>query len=75
MKGLSIPNYIALAGFDETDWMPHAGPGITVVSQPTCKMGKTTAELLFERIAAPLRPTHEVILNGSLIKCDSTRTR
>jgi LacI family transcriptional regulator, fructose operon transcriptional repressor len=70
--GLSIPHDIGLAGFDETDWMPHAGPGITVVSQPTYEMGKTAAELMFQRIADPSRPTRDVILNGSLIKRAST---
>lgn len=73
--GLSVPDTIALAGFDETVWMPHMGPGITVISQPTYEMGRSAAELLFQRIADPARPTREVVLKGELIIRDSTRSR
>ncbi|MEM7118357.1 MAG: LacI family DNA-binding transcriptional regulator [Chloroflexota bacterium] len=69
---LSIPHDIALAGFDETNWMPHLGPGITVISQPTYEMGRTAAELLLLRIAEPKRPSREVVLKGQLITRGST---
>ncbi|MDZ4768222.1 MAG: LacI family DNA-binding transcriptional regulator [Chloroflexota bacterium] len=65
--GLSIPDHVALAGFDETPWMSHVGLGITVISQPTYEMGQTAAELLLERMRQPDRPTREIILNGSLL--------
>jgi LacI family transcriptional regulator, fructose operon transcriptional repressor len=70
--GLSIPGDVALAGFDETAWMRHAGPGITVISQPTYEMGKTAAELLFQRQITPDRPSREVVLQGQLIVRGST---
>jgi LacI family transcriptional regulator, fructose operon transcriptional repressor len=71
--GYSIPEDIALCGFDETPWMRHAGTGISVISQPTYEMGKTAADLLFERIKHPDRPTREVILKGQLLVRNSTR--
>lgn len=71
--GLSIPNDIALAGFDETTWMTYAGPGITVISQPTYEIGRTAAELLFQRMKDHSRPTREVVLKGQLLERGSTR--
>lgn len=70
--GLKMPNEIGLAGFDETSWMKHAGPGITVISQPTYEMGRTAAELLFQRMADPARPAREVVLKGKLLVRGST---
>lgn len=71
--GLSIPEQIAIAGFDDNIWMPHVGPGITVISQPVYEMGRTAAELLFQRLLDPKRPAREVILKGTLIVRGSTR--
>lgn len=69
---LSIPQDIALCGFDETVWTPHVGPGITVISQPTYDIGATAGDLLFQSIDQNHRPTREVILKGHLIKRGST---
>ncbi len=71
--GLRIPEDVALAGFDDTNWMPHLGPGITVIAQPTDEMGKTAAELLFMRMADEERPSREVVLKGKLIVRRSTQ--
>ncbi len=70
--GLSIPKQIAVAGIDDTLWMPHIGPGVTVISQPVYEMGRTAAELLFQRLADPSRPAREVVLKGQLIERGST---
>lgn len=70
--GLTFPHDLALAGFDETAWMSHVGAGVTVISQPTYEMGQTAAELLFQRMETPGRPTREVILKGTLIERGST---
>ena len=71
-RGLSIPDDILLAGFDETVWMQHIGNGITVVSQPTYEMGRNAAELLLQRLKDHDRPAREVILKGKLIERGST---
>ncbi len=72
---LTIPQDIALCGFDETVWTPHVGPGITVISQPTYDIGATAGDLLFQAIDQANRPTREVILKGHLIKRGSTLPR
>jgi LacI family fructose operon transcriptional repressor len=71
--GLSIPEQISVAGFDDTIWMPHIGHGITVISQPVYEMGRTAAELLFQRMAEPTRSPREVVLKGKLIERGSIR--
>lgn len=72
--GLSIPNDIALAGFDDATWMPLVGSGITVISQPTYEIGRTAAELLYQRMAEPSRPVREVVLKSKLIVRGSIRS-
>jgi LacI family fructose operon transcriptional repressor len=71
-RGLNVPRDIGLAGYDETSWMKHVGPGITVINQPTYEMGYTAAELLFQRMADPTRPAREVVLKGQLLARGST---
>jgi LacI family transcriptional regulator, fructose operon transcriptional repressor len=70
---LSIPNDFALAGFDDAAWMPIVGSGITVISQPTYEIGRTAAELLYQRISQPARPVREVVLKSKLIVRGSIR--
>lgn len=70
--GLSIPDDIALAGFDDANWMPHIGHGITVISQPIYEMGRTAAELLFRRMHEPEHAPREIVLKGKLIVRGST---
>ncbi|GCF11338.1 LacI family DNA-binding transcriptional regulator [Dictyobacter arantiisoli] len=64
---LSIPEDIALVGFDETPWTLLVQPAITIIAQPTDEIGKTAADLLFQRIAIPTRPTRQIILKGQLM--------
>jgi LacI family fructose operon transcriptional repressor len=64
---LAIPDEIAFAGFDETNWATLVEPPITVIEQPTYEIGQTAMDLLLKRIEEPDRPTREVILKGKLI--------
>ena len=47
---------MALAAFDEMDWMFFVKPALTVVAQPTADIGRIAVELLLERMADPDRP-------------------
>ena len=49
------PESIALVGFDDFETADLMRPGITVVRQPAEQLGRTAAEMLFARIANPLR--------------------
>lgn len=70
-RGLTIPDDVALAGFDDMPWNALLRPGITAVEQPTYELGRTAAELLLDRIKNPSRPFREVILRGRVIVRES----
>jgi LacI family transcriptional regulator len=54
--GIHPPEGIALAGFDDFETADLLGPGITVVRQPGELLGRTAADILFQRLAEPRRP-------------------
>lgn len=70
---IRIPDDIGLAAFDEMDWMFLVKPALTVVMQPTYKMGRQAAELLLERIANPDRPPQQVVLQPTIKVRESSR--
>ena len=72
---ISVPNEVALVGFDETTWGAMVDPPITVMAQPTEEIGRTATELLFQRIQEPSRQTQLVMLNGTLIARESSARR
>lgn len=49
---LHPPHPVALVGFDDFDTADLLRPGITTVRQPIEDLGRTAAEMLFERLAA-----------------------
>lgn len=65
-RGLTIPDDVALVGFDETTWAALVQPAITLIEQPTHEIGKTATELLLRRIGDPQRPPRKIILQGEL---------
>lgn len=69
---LKVPNDVAIVGFDETIWGELVDPPITVIAQPTEEIGRTAAELLFQRIQEPSRSPKIVVLKGSLIERGSS---
>ena len=63
---MHIPEEIALAAFDEMEWMFVVKPALTVVAQPVYEMGKCAADLLLARIADPERPIEEIVLKATI---------
>lgn len=72
---LSVPDEIALVGFDETTWGALVEPPITIIAQPTEEIGRTATELLFQRITDPERSRKTVILKGKLLTRGSSAPR
>lgn len=70
--GLSVPDDIALAGFDNNDWMEFVGGGLTVIEQPVGEIGRTAMTMLLDRIANPDVPARKVVLRGRLIERSSS---
>lgn len=73
--GLTIPDDVAVIGFDDLPWAVSLSPALTTVGQPAFDIGIHAAELLLNRIAFPDRPTRTVVLNTELIVRASVRAQ
>jgi LacI family repressor for deo operon, udp, cdd, tsx, nupC, and nupG len=71
-KGFSIPNDIAVVGFDNVDISFMTNPTITTISQPQYQLGFSSCELLIEYITNPQIPLHNIILATELLLREST---
>lgn len=65
--GLTIPDDIALAGFDNEPWTEMIGSGLTVIEQPVDEIGRSAMALLFERLERPQATPRKIVLPGRLI--------
>ncbi len=73
MLGISLPDEMALVGFDDFETADLLRPAITVVRQPVELLGRTAADVLFGRLEEPHKPragSHtvlpvELIVRGS----------
>jgi DNA-binding LacI/PurR family transcriptional regulator len=65
-RGMVIPDEIALVAFDDLDWTALVRPAITVVKQPTYRLGASATDLLLKRIKNSDRPITEVVLKPPL---------
>jgi LacI family transcriptional regulator len=48
--GLSVPEDVALIGYDDMPWAPFLSPSLTVIAQPVMEMATKAVELLNQRI-------------------------
>jgi DNA-binding LacI/PurR family transcriptional regulator len=63
--GLSVPDDVALIGFDDMPWAPFLAPPLTVVKQPVVEMATDAVERLIQRINVRFGPeqdrNHELV--------------
>lgn len=69
-QGLCCPEDISLISFDDHDWAPLFTPPLTVVRQPTYRLGQTEAQLLMrlingQKVEAPESLPVQLITRGS----------
>ncbi len=60
--GRSVPQDLAVVGFDDIDLASYTSPPLTSVAQPTQAMGERAVRLLIERIARRDLPTRKETL-------------
>jgi DNA-binding LacI/PurR family transcriptional regulator len=65
--GRSVPEEVALVGFDDAPIAATADPALTSVRQPIEEMGREMTRLLLEGIRVPDRPPRRVILDTQLV--------
>jgi LacI family fructose operon transcriptional repressor len=69
---LSIPEDVALAGFDNDTWTGLVGKGLTVIEQPVYDIGALAMEMLLSRLENPGLAKRKLVLNGTLLERGST---
>lgn len=71
--GLSVPEEVAVTGFDDIVLVLPGGTGLTTVAQPYEEIGKKAVELILRRMADPVAPLVSTELPAPLIIRDSSR--
>ncbi len=66
-RGLSIPDEVAILGYDDMPWALAFDPPLTVVKQPGYEVGQRAAELLIQRLEEPGRSVTVVLLQPELV--------
>ena len=65
--GRSIPNDVAVVGFDDSQLAVTTEPGLSSVRQPIEEMGREMTRLLMQEVRLPGRPPRRVILDTELV--------
>ena len=65
--GVSVPNEVAVVGFDDLPQAMVTTPFLTVATQPAFEIGRRSVGLLLERLADPDRSAREIILPTELV--------
>lgn len=58
---------VGLVGFDDTEWSPYIGPGLSSIAQPTDELGRIAAGCLIERLKGLQLPPRQILLSGHLV--------
>jgi LacI family kdg operon repressor len=58
---------LGLVGFDNTEWSPFVGPGLSTIAQPTDELGQIAATCLIERLQGLALSPRQVLLPATLI--------
>jgi LacI family kdg operon repressor len=64
---------LGLVGFDETEWAPLIGNGLSTIAQPTDDLGRLAATCLIERLNGLALPPRQILLPGRLVVRGSSR--
>ncbi|MBL0150214.1 MAG: substrate-binding domain-containing protein [Ideonella sp.] len=64
---------LGFVGFDETDWAPLVGDGLTTIAQPTDDIGRVATSCLLERLQGRELPPRQILLAGRLVPRASSR--
>ena len=65
--GLRLGTDVGLVGFDDTEWSPYVGPGLSTIAQPTDELGRLAAGCLIERLRGLELPPRQIFLSGRLV--------
>ncbi len=58
---------LGFVGFDDPEWAPLIGPGLSTIAQPTDAIGRAAATCLIERLRGLEGPPRQLLLPGELV--------
>jgi LacI family kdg operon repressor len=64
---------MGFVGFDDPEWAPLIGPGLTTLAQPTDELGRSAAHCLIERLQGLKEAPRQLLLPGVLKVRGSSR--
>ena len=64
---------LGFVGFDDPEWAPLIGPGLSTIAQPTDEIGRAAATCLIERLRGLDGPPRQLLLPGELVVRGSSR--
>jgi LacI family transcriptional regulator len=64
---ISVPNDLAIVGFDDIELASYTIPPLTTIKQPKVEMGKATLDLILRRISDELAEPKRIVLPVSLV--------
>jgi LacI family transcriptional regulator len=70
-SGRSVPDDVAVVGFDDIPIAAHTQPSLTTVRQPSREMGEAAARMLLSRLAGEELPEAPLIVPTSLVVRES----
>jgi LacI family kdg operon repressor len=65
--GWQFGRELGFVGFDDTEWAPLVGPGLSSIAQPTDDLGRVAASCLLERLQGRQLPPRQILLPGQLV--------
>ncbi len=71
-RGLSVPDDIAVAGFDGIEYAGVSNPSLTTIVQPSYDMGCIAMEMLIKKMKGVAKSNQEVIIEHELVIREST---
>lgn len=72
-RGVSVPDDVAVVGYDDVEYAYSLQPPLTTLRQPTSQMGTVAVELLVDELQHPDTHVHEqVLLKPRLVIRDSS---
>ena len=73
MAGVSVPDDVALIGYDDIEFAASAAIPLSSIRQPARQMGRRAAQLLLNEIDADTEPAHEhIVFDPELVVRAST---
>jgi LacI family transcriptional regulator len=73
--GISVPDDLAIVGYDDIDFAAAAAVPLTSVRQPRRQLGRTAAELLIDEATNPYHRHQQVLFTPELVARATTRQR